>query len=109
MVILTVGAFWQADYEWEAHVPYALEYGVEQSIVDAIKAGEPTIPGTETEIKIYKATREMLEARRLSPEKYEGLVRLLGEQTVIDLVALISSYAFVSLTINVFGVTPNRT
>lgn len=107
MVILTVGAFWRSRYELEAHVPFALEAGVSQSVIDAILSGARTLPGTDAEAEIYAATLEMLETRSLGLDAYQGLVKLLGESAVVDLVAIIGYYAFVSLTINVFEVVPS--
>jgi 4-carboxymuconolactone decarboxylase len=40
IAIITVGARWQAEYEWWAHARMAREHGVAGAVVDAIGRGE---------------------------------------------------------------------
>src|SRR3954467_565621 len=45
VAIITVGARWQAEFEWWAHSRMALQHGVSQEAVDAIARGTtPTLP-----------------------------------------------------------------
>lgn len=40
IAIITIGARWQAEFEWWAHAPMAREHGVADAVVDAIGRGE---------------------------------------------------------------------
>src|SRR5438046_4630986 len=40
IAIITIGARWQAEFEWWAHAPMAREHGVAGAVVDAIGRGE---------------------------------------------------------------------
>jgi hypothetical protein len=42
IAIITIGARWQAEFEWWAHAPMAREHGVADAVVDAIGRGRLT-------------------------------------------------------------------
>src|SRR5438046_1576192 len=48
IAIITIGARWQAEFEWWAHAPMAREHGVAGAVVDAIGRGGRTRPADRT-------------------------------------------------------------
>src|ERR1700753_3879705 len=40
VAIITIGARWQAEFEWHAHARMAREHGVAPAVIDAIGRGE---------------------------------------------------------------------
>ena len=53
IAIITVGARWQAEFEWFAHAPMAREHGVSEAVVDAIGRGEDPPFEADDERAVY--------------------------------------------------------
>jgi len=49
IAIITVGARWQAEFEWWAHAPMAREHGVAGAVADAIGRGEDPVAARESQ------------------------------------------------------------
>ena len=58
IAIITIGARWQAEFEWWAHAPMAREHGVSDAVVDAIGRGEDPPFEAEDERAVYAVARE---------------------------------------------------
>jgi 4-carboxymuconolactone decarboxylase len=104
LAIITVGAFWQARFEWFAHAPMALEAGISADVIDAIKYGREPAITREDEQQVYRFTRELITTRKISPATYDAAVAVLDLNSVIDLVGIAGYYTLVSMTLNVFEV-----
>jgi 4-carboxymuconolactone decarboxylase len=106
LAILTLARVWDAEYEWYAHKPIALEAGVSTSIVDAIRDGLPPPFALRDEAVIYAFLMILHRERHVPDALYADAVSELGEGSVVDLVGLAGYYTLISMTINVFGVLP---
>ena len=53
IAIITIGARWQAEFEWWAHAPMAREHGVAEAVVDAIGRGEDPPFEADDERAVY--------------------------------------------------------
>jgi 4-carboxymuconolactone decarboxylase len=104
LAICTVGAHWQAEFELWAHVPLALEAGVDQTVIDAVLAGETPEFERGDEAIVHAATSQLLRTGRCDAETYDSLVGLLGERGVVELTSLIGYYCSISFTLNMFEV-----
>jgi len=105
LAILIVARHMTCQLEWYIHNSIALDAGIAQDIVDAIKANEePEIPH-EDERALYVAVRELLETHHMSEQVYANALRQLGECGVVELVGIVGYYIFVALTLNGFEVT----
>lgn len=104
LAIITVGARWQAEFEWWAHAATAREFGVPDAVVDAIGRGEEPPIAADDERAIYAACRELVTSGRLSPPAYEAAQRLLGDEGMVELVSLCGYYTLVSYLLNAFDV-----
>lgn len=104
LAILTVGAYWQSDFEWDAHAPIAEKAGIEPAIIEAVRLrnAPPFVRGDEA--AVYGFVRSMLEHRRASDAVYDALVRAIGQSGAIDLVGIAGYYCLVCLTLNAFRV-----
>lgn len=104
LAILVTGQHWQAQFEWFAHEPMALEAGVPNEVVNAIKVGKtPTLtdPG---DVATYALARELHQSQQLSDATFASAVDLFGEAGVAELIALCGFYGLVSMTLNGFDV-----
>jgi 4-carboxymuconolactone decarboxylase len=104
--ILLMALHWKSEYEWFAHKPIALKAGVSPTVVDALRDG--TTPDFENaeQAMVYEVVTTLHAQRNLTDDLYARAVALLGEEKLIDLIGLSGYYTLISMTINVFGVTP---
>jgi 4-carboxymuconolactone decarboxylase len=103
VAIITVGARWQAEFEWWAHSRMALRHGVSQDAVDAIALGEtPALPDDER--VVYAVARQLVDNGRVDRATYDAAHELLGDRGIVELVTLCGYYTLVSFTLNAFDV-----
>ncbi len=104
LAILAVSARWRAEFEWYAHVPMAREHGVSDAVIEAIGRGEDPPIEAEDERVVYTAARELAETGRLGQQTYDAGFALLGEQGMVELVALCGYYTLIAYLLNAFDV-----
>jgi 4-carboxymuconolactone decarboxylase len=99
LAILIEARLWDAQYEWWAHYPIALKAGVPKEVADEIKEGRrPTTMKPDEEV-VYDVCIELLRERHLSDATFRRAKEMLGEQQVVDLVAVAGFYVMVSSVI----------
>ncbi len=103
--ILITGRFWRADFEYWAHARLAREAGVDDAVIAAIAKKQRPVFKNADEGIVYDLCMELFETRRVSDKSYGAALKLLGLQTLVELVATIGYYSYVSLTLNAFQVS----
>ncbi|HJZ27432.1 MAG TPA: hypothetical protein VJ370_14250, partial [Streptosporangiaceae bacterium] len=78
IAIITVGARWQAEFEWFAHAPMAREHGVGEAVVHAIGRGEDPPFEADDERAVWAAARQLSSAGRLDQGTYDAAHAFLG-------------------------------
>jgi len=101
MAILMTAKWWSSQYEWHAHKPLALKAGLAAGIIDDIQAGRRPAKMQRDEAVVYNFCSELRERRRVSDATFKAAVDLLGEQEVVDLIALMGYYDLVAMALNV--------
>jgi 4-carboxymuconolactone decarboxylase len=104
IAIITIGARWQAEFEWWAHAPMAREHGVAEAVVDAIGRGEDPPFEADDERAVYTVARQLSHSGRLDQETYDAAHRFLGDAGMVELVSLCGYYTLVSFLLNAFTV-----
>ena len=104
LAILVVAAKWKAQYEWWAHERIARQEGLDERIIESIKAETAPDFSDQTEAVVYNFASELLDEGRVSDHLYDEAVELLDEAGVTELVILLGYYTLVSMTLNVFEV-----
>ena len=104
VAIITIGARWQAEYEWWAHARMAREHGVADAAVDAIGRGEDPPFEADDERAVYLVARQLGDAGRLDQETYDAVHRILGDAGMVELVSLCGTRMPVSFLLNAFTV-----
>jgi 4-carboxymuconolactone decarboxylase len=104
LAIITVGARWQAEFEWFAHARMAREHGVPDAVVDAIGRGQEPPITADDERAIYTAAYQLSHTGRLDADAYAGAHLLLGDAGMVELVALCGYYTLISFLLNAFEV-----
>lgn len=98
---LIVSRTWTQQFEWFTHVPLALKAGVSQDTIDALRDGRRPDGMSDLEAVVYDFSTELLDQRGVSDAAYGATVDRLGEQGVIDLVAILGYFTLVSMVLNV--------
>jgi 4-carboxymuconolactone decarboxylase len=99
LAILIQARLWDAQYEWWAHYPIALKEGLSEAVANDIKEGRrPTTMKPDEEV-VYDVCIELLRDRHLTDATFRRAKEMLGEQQVVDLVAVAGFYVMVSSVI----------
>jgi 4-carboxymuconolactone decarboxylase len=104
VVILTVGAAWQAAYELYAHVAVGRQAGFDEATVQALAAGQKPAALTHDEGVAYDFVQRLTTTHQIDAELYEQAVVTLGEKGVVDLIYLAGHYMTISGLLNTFAV-----
>jgi 4-carboxymuconolactone decarboxylase len=99
MAILLEARLWDAQYEWWAHEPLARKAGLSEAIIGDIRDGKRPGSMQPDEAIVYDVVTELLSKRQLSDDSFARAKQILGEQQVIDLVAVAGFYVMVSTVI----------
>ena len=96
LAILRVALLNGADYEYRAHLPFALQEGLSQEQIDALP-GWPLSPRfDERERAVLAYTDAMTRGIRVPDAIFEGLRRHFDERETVELTATIGGYNLVS-------------
>jgi 4-carboxymuconolactone decarboxylase len=99
--ILITARTWNAEFEWYAHYPLALQAGLKPQIAADLAAGQRPASMADDEATVYDFLGELRRDKRVSEATYARAKALLGESGVIDLIGVAGYYDLVSMTLNV--------
>jgi len=99
MAILLEARIWDAQYEWWAHEPLARKAGLSDAIITDIRNARRPASMQQDEAIVYDVVTELLNKRQLSDDTFGKARQILGEQQVVDLVAVTGFYVMVSAVI----------
>ena len=105
LAILTVAAYWRADYEWWAHAKIARREGMDPNLIEDLHAGKPPRFKDPAEAAVHGFATELLRSRSVSDPVYREALSHLGQAGVAELVVLLGYYTLVAMTLNVFQVS----
>jgi 4-carboxymuconolactone decarboxylase len=95
--ILIQGYEWKSQVEWYAHYPLALKAGLPPSVADDLKRGiRPSNMAPDEEV-VYDVSMEMMRRHEISDELFLRAKKVLGEQQLVDLVAVSGTYVTVAM------------
>lgn len=95
--ILIQGYEWKSQVEWYAHYPLALKAGLPQSVADDLKAGIRPRNMTPEEEAVYDVSMTLMKQHEISDELFYKAKKVLGEQQLVDLVAVSGTYVTVAM------------
>lgn len=108
-VLLTARA-WTAQYEWQVHVPQALNAGVDQATIDAIFRRRRPAGLQPDERIVHDFVSELQETGRVSDASFRAALDRFGEQETVELTMLCGYFTAVAMALNVFEVeAPDKT
>jgi 4-carboxymuconolactone decarboxylase len=104
IVILTVGAVWNSEYEIYVHTAMARHTGVAEPVIEAVVAGRSSADFSSAEAAVHRFTDELARTRSVCDETYRLAVGAVGQTGVLDMVNLIGAYLATSALLNAFRV-----
>ncbi len=108
LAILTTARFWKADYEWNSHVPFAKEEGLDTAVIDAIAEGEAPDFTDDDEKAVYAFITELHRDHRVSDAAFDAIKDTFGEEATLELTALAGYYTLIAMVLNTFEVVPPK-
>ncbi len=102
--IIVTARHWESNVEWAAHSRMAHENGVSQEVIDAVFAKQRPAVAPEDELLTIDVCRALHETHQLPRALYDSAVATFGEQGLMELIATIGFYTFVSMTLNTFDI-----
>jgi len=102
--VAVVGRFWGAHVEWVSHSRLAREAGIDPAILTAVEQGSRPEFVNDDEAAVYDFLTALLETTKVDDATYATCLEALGERGIIDLMAMVTHYTIVSMTLNSFRV-----
>ena len=104
VVILAVGAIWQAPYELYAHSAAALSAGLSPERVDTLAGGGMPDQLSTREQCAWRFAHQLTSERDIEQALYDQAVELFGTHGIVDMLHLIGAYQLVCSLLNVFDI-----
>jgi 4-carboxymuconolactone decarboxylase len=108
LIILLVVRQAKAQYAWSVHEPHALEYGLTQDVINAIRAGKHPEFKHDDERLIYDFMTELTATKTVSAATFDRAKAAFGADGVIEVVSLAGLYGMIGLVLNVFDIPPQQ-
>ena len=104
LAILVTARFWDCQVEWSLHEPFALESGLSEEIIDAVRHGREPDFGLDDERAVFQFVSELLNHRFVSDGVFNAAQEALGTTGVVELTGIVGYYGLVAQTLNAFQV-----
>lgn len=95
--IIIQGKVWRSQVEWYAHYPLAIKAGLPQQVADDLKDGIRPRDMKPDEAVVYDVSMEMINNHQISDALFQKAKAILGEQQLVDLVAVSGTYVTVAM------------
>ena len=99
--ILITARYWNAQYEWYAHHPFALKGGLNPAVAADLAQGKRPAGMQEDESIVYDFCTELHQKKSVSDANFEAALKKFGERGVVDLIGVAGYYSLVSMVLNV--------
>ena len=98
--ILIQGRLWSSQVEWYAHYPLALKAGLPASVADDLKSNIRPRNMQPDEDVVYDVCMTMSTQHEISAELFNRAKSVLGEQQLVDLIAVSGTYVTVAMLLS---------
>jgi 4-carboxymuconolactone decarboxylase len=104
LVILAVGAVWQADYELYTHLAVARKTGLSEETARAVATGGQPDDLSYDETIALRLTQQLSTSHRVDESLYQAAETAFGAKGLIDIAFLIGIYHSVCATLTMFAI-----
>ena len=105
--IMITARHWSSQYEWYSHHRYAKKAGLSESVMADLAQGKRPGGMQPDEAVVYDFCMEMHQKHFVSDATFKKAKEILGEQQLVDLMAVSGVYTLVSMLLNTAEVMPN--
>lgn len=111
VAILVAAREFDQQYEWAAHEPAALQEGVPQGVVDAIKHHGDIHLLPDKERVIIDYGRQIMREHRLGQATWDEAIALFGQQGALEIAAIMGDYLLAAVLLHAVDqqIPPERT
>jgi 4-carboxymuconolactone decarboxylase len=95
-----------AQYAWSVHEPHALQFGLTQDVIDAIRARKKPNFKHDDERLIYDFITELFAKKTVSAATFDRAKAAFGLDGVIEAVTCAGVYGMIGFVLNVFDIPP---
>jgi 4-carboxymuconolactone decarboxylase len=106
LIILILCRSATVQYAWSVHEPHALQVGITQDVIDAIRARKRPDFKRDDERLIYDFVSELLADKTVSAATFERAKAAFGLEGVIEAVTCSGLYGMIGLVLNTFEIPP---
>jgi len=106
LIILLMVREATAQYAWSVHEPHALEYGLTQETIDAIRARRRPDFERDDERLMYDFVTELAATKTVSSATFDRAKAAFGLGGVIEAVTCAGLYGMIGFVLNVFDIPP---
>ncbi|PZQ24481.1 MAG: carboxymuconolactone decarboxylase [Sphingopyxis macrogoltabida] len=100
LAIIVCGRRWSAQVEWWVHARVAIETGLPQAVVMAIRDLEAPVFDDPADLEIYEYARLLQETGQVPAAVHGAVKARWGTRGVVELTAIIGYYTMVAMTLN---------
>ncbi len=104
LAILVTARFWDCQVEWSLHEPFAVESGLGDDIIDAIRHGRAPDFGREDERVVFDYVSELIGKHVVPDGVFNAAMEAFGKTGVVELTGIVGYYSLVAQTLNAFQV-----
>ncbi|HXA22067.1 MAG TPA: hypothetical protein VNW90_07180 [Acetobacteraceae bacterium] len=104
IAVVVITSKWHSAYPNNAHEKRGKEVGLPAAAVEAIIAGQPTSFQDQREQAVYEVAMALAGERLVPQGLYDRAVKVLGHESITDVIVLMGYYTCVSLTMNFYAV-----
>jgi 4-carboxymuconolactone decarboxylase len=105
--IMITARYWSCQYEWWSHHRFAGKAGLSEEIMADLAQGKRPAVMKPDEAIVYDFCTELHRTHFVSDATFKKAKEMLGEQQVVDLMAVSGTYTLVSMLLNTAEVMPN--
>jgi 4-carboxymuconolactone decarboxylase len=106
LIVLMMCRSGTVKYAWSVHAPLALQAGLTQDTVDAIRARKQPDLKRDDERLVYDLVTELLAIKTLTAATFARAQSTLGRDGVIEAVSCAGFYGMIGFVLNAFDVAP---
>ena len=104
--IMITARHWSSQFEWWVHRRLAAKAGLSEALMDDLAKGQRPQAMQPDEAIVFDFCTELHRNQLVSDDTFRKAKELLGEQQVVDLVAVSGTYTLVSMVLNTGEVAP---
>jgi 4-carboxymuconolactone decarboxylase len=98
--ILIQARLWTSQVEWYAHYPLAIKAGLSEAVAADLKEGKRPAAMKPDEAVVYEFCTELSTRHAVSDATFNKAKEVLGEQQLVDLIALSGTYVTLAMLLN---------